>query len=81
MKSANYESLGKFWLPYESLGYASNKAMIDELGEDYPHILKKWNSIIHKAQKELDEVVDRNKLISRPAEPRRVIIRIKKSKK
>jgi hypothetical protein len=80
MKSVNYESLGKFYLPYELLGYPNNKAMIDELSEDFPHILKKWNNIIRKAQEELDEVVDRNKIISQSEQQRRVIIRIKKKK-
>jgi hypothetical protein len=46
----------------------------------YPHILKKWNNIIRKAQEELDEVVDRNKIISQSEQQRRVIIRIKKKK-
>jgi hypothetical protein len=88
MKAVKYEYLGDFDLPYRLLGYPSNKAMIDELGEDFPHMLKKWNTIIRKAQEELYEAVDRNKLIyppplflplpEQPEQPRRVIIRIKK---
>lgn len=79
----NIESLGEFILPFQLLGYASNKDMIEELEDDYMDKLQQWNKIIRKAQAELDKLVDRSELTFPRRDihkslPVKRIIRIKK---